>query len=57
MRNDETGKKDCSRRNFLQAVGAGVPTLKLMLDGVAGVPPAVRPEPPFDPNKFTPLVV
>ena len=55
MRNDETGKKDCSRRNFLQTVGAGVPTLKLMLDGVAGVPPAVRPEPPFDSNKFTPL--
>ena len=56
MRNDETGKKDCSRRNFLQTVGAGVPTLKLMLNGVAGAaPPAVRPEPPFDPNKFTPL--
>ena len=55
MRNDETGKKDCSRRDFLQSVGAGVPTLKLMLDGVAGAPPAVRPEPPFDPNKFTPL--
>ena len=55
MRGDEAGKKDCSRRNFLQTVGAGVPTLKLMLDGVAGVPPAVRPEPPFDPNKFTPL--
>src|SRR6266581_3402969 len=55
MRNDETGKKDCSRRNFLQAVGAGVPTLKLLLDGVGGAPPAVRPEPPFDPNKFTPL--
>ena len=33
MRNDETGKKDCSRRNFLQTVGAGVPTLKLILDG------------------------
>src|SRR5438094_78661 len=56
MRNDETGKKDCSRRNFLQTVGAGVPTLKLMLNGVAGAaPPAVRPEPPFDPNQFTPL--
>src|SRR5438128_399090 len=55
MRNDETGKKDCSRRDFLHTVGAGVPTLKLMLDGVAGAAPAVRPEPPFDPNKFTPL--
>ncbi|PYV28981.1 MAG: hypothetical protein DMG24_00445, partial [Acidobacteria bacterium] len=55
MRNDETGKKDCSRRDFLHTVGAGVPTLKLMLDGVAGAAPAVRPEQPFDPNKFTPL--
>src|SRR5437667_7827108 len=55
MRGDKRGKKDCSRRNFLQPVGAGVPTLKLMLDGVAGAPPAVRPEQPFDPNKFTPL--
>src|SRR3989442_15325972 len=56
MRDDGTDKRDWSRRNFLQTVGAGVPTLKLVLEGTAaGTPLTARPEQPFDPEKFTPL--
>src|SRR5439155_20080194 len=48
--------RDWTRRNFLQTVGAGVPTLKLLLEGTAaGALPTAQPEQPFDPEKFTPL--
>jgi hypothetical protein len=40
----------------LQTVGAGVPTLKLVLDGTsAGARDSAGPDLDFDPQKFTPI--
>src|SRR5208283_5933809 len=46
---------DLSRRNFLQAVGAGVPTVKLLLDAPSAGGEAKDSSPSYDPRKFTPI--
>jgi hypothetical protein len=56
MHNEDSSQKDWSRRNFLQTVGAGVPTLKLMLEGAnGGAGQGPGPSPKFDAEKFTPI--
>src|SRR5574337_1035453 len=56
MKNQDSNMRDWSRRNFLQTVGVGVPTLKLMLGGTsAGLGQATNSPPPYDPVKFTPV--
>jgi len=56
MDSEEFTKKDWSRRQFLGTVGAGVPTLKLMLEGTsAGAGQTMGSSQKSDPEKFTPI--
>src|SRR6266567_148393 len=56
MKDEESTKKNWSRRDFLGAVGASVPTLSLMVGAVdlQGSHGALHGQ-EYDKNKFTPL--
>ena len=55
MSASEKKAHDWSRRNFLRAVGAGVPTVKLLFDAPSAGGEANDTSPSYDPRKFTPI--
>ena len=56
MRKKHNSKRNWSRRNFLQTVGAGVPTLSLVMHGTkAATNGGAGKEPSVASEKFTPV--
>ena len=56
MKDEDSTKKNWSRRNFLRTVGTSMPTLSLMAGGVdVQGSQGAGPGQGYDKNKFTPL--